>query len=227
MAGAHKHGPAFDPARLKQRLAEDASALRIGLADAQLGALVEYVGLMQRWNATYNLTAIRYPEQMLSHHVVDSLAVLPEFAQRLQGEASIVDVGSGGGLPGVVLAVANPDWRVRCIDAVEKKTAFVRQVAAVLKLPNLQATHARVETIEPLQADLVTSRAFASLHDFVSLSARHVKPHGVMAAMKGVTPEDEIVALHDAGLGRVEGVTPLQVPRLDAHRCIVWIHPTP
>ncbi|WP_345249853.1 16S rRNA (guanine(527)-N(7))-methyltransferase RsmG [Pigmentiphaga soli] len=198
--------------------------MRLPLADTQVDRLLNFLALMLRWNRTYNLTAIREPGQMLLHHIIDSLAVVPELAQRLAGQpASLLDVGSGGGLPGVVLAVARPEWRVVCVDAVEKKAAFVRHVAGVLKLPNLEAVHGRVEALAPAESDVVISRAFASLPDFAALAGRHVRPDGVLAAMKGQTPDDEIAALKDQGLWQVEGVTPLNVPRLSARRCLVWM----
>src|SRR5690606_18650826 len=129
---------------------------------------------------TYNLTALRDPEQMLIQHVFDSLAVLPHVIDILYKNtvenALIVDVGSGAGLPGVIMAIMQPGWSVHCIDAVEKKMAFVRQMSGALHLPNLQAVHQRVETIAPYQADVVVSRAFASLSDFASLAGRHVAP---------------------------------------------------
>jgi 16S rRNA (guanine527-N7)-methyltransferase len=149
---------------------------------------------------------------------------VPELAHRMAGrKASILDVGSGGGLPGVVLAIVRPEWHVTCVDAVEKKTSFVRHVSGVLKLPNLQAVHSRVEAMEPLDSDVVISRAFASLQDYAALAGRHVKPGGILAAMKGHPPEEEIITLEDQGEWDVEGVTTLYVPRLSARRCLVWM----
>nr|WP_246012880.1 16S rRNA (guanine(527)-N(7))-methyltransferase RsmG [Pigmentiphaga humi] len=198
--------------------------MRLPLDHRRIDLLLNYLAQMLRWNRTYNLTAIRDPDQMLLHHITDSLAVVPELAQRLAGKsASLLDVGSGGGLPGVVLAICYPEWQVRCVDAVEKKTAFVTHVAGMLRLPNLSAVHGRVEELEPLQCDIVISRAFASLHDFAALAGRHVREGGWLAAMKGHPPEDEMQSLKDQGIWRVEGVTTLYVPRLSARRCLVWM----
>lgn len=223
MSGSPRRSAAPDQAALSAQLEQDAAALGLGLSAKQIELLIGYLALMARWNATYNLTAIRDPAQMLIHHIVDSLAIVPEFACHLQGsDARIMDVGSGGGLPGVVLAIVQPRWHVLCVDAVEKKTAFVRQVAGTLQLDNLKASHARVETLPAHDADIVTSRAFASLADFTSLAGFHVKPSGRMAAMKGQAPDAEITALPDDAW-QVEGITPITVPRLDAQRCLVWL----
>lgn len=223
MSGIQRRAGALDQEALGTQLTRDAAALGMGLSPQQIESLIGYLALMVRWNATYNLTAIRDPAQMLVHHIIDSLAIVPEFARHLQGkDARIMDVGSGGGLPGVVLAIVQPRWNVLCVDAVEKKTAFVRQVAGTLQLGNLAAAHARVETLPPHEADIVTSRAFASLADFTSLAGRHVKPSGRLAAMKGQAPDAEIAALTDESW-LVEGITPIAVPRLDAQRCLVWL----
>jgi len=217
----------FNGAVFAAQLESDAAKLRLPLRHAQIDALLNYMALMIRWNATYNLTAIRDPQQMLLHHIVDSLTVVPEFAQRLQGgPASFLDVGSGGGLPGVVLAIVQPEWKVCCVDAVEKKVAFVRQVASVLKLPNLTAVHSRVEAMPLANADIVVSRAFASLQDYAALAGRHVRPGGLLTAMKGHQPDDEMAAIRDQKQWVVEGVTNLFVPRLSAQRCIVWMKRT-
>jgi 16S rRNA (guanine527-N7)-methyltransferase len=182
---------------------------------------------LQRWNKTYNLTALRDPEQMLVQHLFDSLAALPPLANILYKntvfDAKIVDVGSGAGLPGVVLAALKPAWHVSCVDAVEKKTAFVRQMSGVLALPNLKAVHARVETLAPLDADVVVSRAFASLADFATLAGAHVGARGHLVAMKGREPTEEIETLHQQTPWRVDHIQPLVVPELNAQRCLVWM----
>ncbi|AKP92747.1 16S rRNA (guanine(527)-N(7))-methyltransferase RsmG [Achromobacter ruhlandii] len=201
---------------------------QLGLqADAAASAkLLDYLAQMQRWNRTYNLTAIRDPRQMLVQHLFDSLAAVGPFSQALGAPgtpAKIYDVGSGGGLPGVVLAVMRPEWSVTCIDAVEKKTAFVRQMTGTLALPNLQARHARIETLEPAGCNIVTSRAFASLEDFAMLAGRHVGNDGTLVAMKGKVPDDEIQALHARGEWQVDHIQPLQVPELQAERCLIWM----
>jgi 16S rRNA (guanine527-N7)-methyltransferase len=226
----------IDRPGLSQRLVHDAGSIGLDLGAAQIDALVEYLAQMLRWNRTYNLTAIRDPEAMRVQHLVDSLAVIPALAKRIQDDsgnsvnavgpgqtASIMDVGSGGGLPGVVLAIAQPGWQIRCVDAVEKKTAFVRQMAGVLRLPNLSASHARVETLEPAQCDVVISRAFASIDDFAALAGRHVRVGGTLAAMKGRQPDEEIAAVLASGNWRLDAVQPLQVPGLDAQRCIAFL----
>lgn len=218
-------GVPFNGAVFADQLAADCAALRLPLNNGQIDQLLNYLANMLRWNRTYNLTAIREPEQMLLHHITDSLAVVPELAQHLVGKpARIMDVGSGGGLPGVVLAIARPEWQVCCVDAVEKKTAFVRHIASVLNLKNLTSSHSRVETLPPADMDVVISRAFASLQDFAALAGRHVRQGGLLLAMKGHPPVEEMTTLKDEGTWRVDGVTGLNVPRLSARRCLVWMH---
>ena len=222
----------FDRREFFDRLANDASQIGVTLDSAQIDKLIEYLAQMLRWNRTYNLTAIREPEAMRVQHLVDSLAVVPLLAQRIaldgdavgaQQAARIMDVGSGGGLPGVVLAIAQPGWQVCCVDAVEKKTAFVRQMAGVLQLPNLSAQHTRVERLPPAQCDIVVSRAFASVADFAALAGRHVRPDGTLAAMKGREPSQELSQLHAAGEWRLDVIHTLQVPGLDAQRCMAFL----
>ncbi|KNE27102.1 16S rRNA (guanine(527)-N(7))-methyltransferase RsmG [Achromobacter spanius] len=188
--------------------------------------LLNYLAQMQRWNRTYNLTAIRDPQQMLIQHLFDSLSAVAPFNEALGAastSAKIFDVGSGGGLPGVVLAIMQPAWAVTCIDAVEKKTAFVRQMSGALSLPNLHARHARIETLDPAECNIVTSRAFASLDDFAQLAGRHVRNDGTLVAMKGKVPEEEIQALHARGEWQVDHIQPLCVPELQAERCLIWM----
>jgi 16S rRNA (guanine527-N7)-methyltransferase len=194
--------------------------------------LVEYLALIDRWNRVYNLTAVRNPADMLVQHLLDSLAVVIPLRRHLHARgvgpdvdgasARILDVGSGGGLPGVVLSVVERQWDVTCVDAVAKKASFIRQVAAELGLPNLHAQHARVEDLlAPPGFDIVTSRAFASLADFVSLTGHLLSATGVWMAMKGKVPEDEVADL-PAGI-EVFHVEPLEVPGLEAQRCLVWM----
>jgi len=200
-------------------------ALNLNLGDAQRAHLLEFLSQMQRWNKTYNLTALRDPEQMLIQHVFDSLSVVTPFARALDTVANplIVDVGSGGGLPGIALAIARPDWEICCIDAVEKKIAFIRQMAAVLCLSNLRACHGRVEALEAMSANLVVSRAFASLSDFVAMAGHHAKNGASLAAMKGREPLAEIQTMHAEHQWQVREVQNLHVPELSAQRCLVWI----
>lgn len=209
-----------------ERLRRAAGQLELQLDDQQFAALLSYLDQLQRWNRTYNLTALRDPDEMLVQHVFDSLSVVRPLQDRLghSGKATrVLDVGSGGGLPGVVLAIANPQWNVCCIDAVEKKTAFVRQMVGALNLPNLSARHGRVESLAPMEADAVISRAFASLLDFSNLAGRHVGQEGWLVAMKGREPLEEIESLHNAAAWHVVQIQTLSVPELDAQRCLLWI----
>jgi 16S rRNA (guanine527-N7)-methyltransferase len=207
-----------------RRLTEACRALELPITDAQQDKLLRYVEQMQRWNRTYNLTAVRDAGQMLVQHVFDSLAVVRPIESAIgAGPLKIMDVGSGGGLPGVVLAILHEQWQVQCVDAVDKKMSFVRQMSGALSLPNLQATHARVETLPLANCDVVVSRAFASLSDFANLAGLHVREEGTLLAMKGRNPEDEIATLHAQGVWQVHRIETLQVPELDAQRCLVWM----
>ena len=202
-------------------------ALSLAATPSQHTALLEYLSQLLRWNKTYNLTAIRNPDQALVHHIFDSLTLVPAISRVVKVESSnapmIVDVGSGGGLPGVILAIMLPEIRVTCIDAVEKKTMFIRQMAGVLGLQNLTAQHARIEMLEPLQSMIVTSRAFASLEDFARLAGPHVLEGGYLLAMKGRTPHEEIEVLQTLTEWSAQAVQPLIVPELDSQRCLVWM----
>ncbi len=218
MAAANDH---------KQRLAAAAQALDIDLDGGKADALLAYVAQLERWNRTYNLTAVRDVDQMMVQHLFDSLAVATPLASILDKNTvyapRVMDVGSGAGLPGAVLAILYPQWQVHCVDAVEKKTAFIRQIASVLRLPNLHAVHARVEALEPLAADIVISRAFASLADFATLAGPHVAAGGHLAAMKGREPQDEIDTLEQQTDWRASRIQTLLVPELNAQRCLVWL----
>jgi len=208
-------------------------AVGVAPSPEQLAQLARYMGLLSHWNATYNLTALRSAPDMLSHHLADCLTVLRPLMAHMdavstgaagQGTAGLrlLDVGSGGGLPGVVLAICCPALHVSCVDTVGKKAAFIRQVAAELRLPRLRGEHARVEAL-PGRYDLITSRAFASLADFVGLTRAQLAPGGVWMAMKGKMPDDELAALPaDIDVFHVEH---LQVPGLDAERCLIWMRP--
>ncbi len=213
----------------REQLQTASAALGLGLNASALDGLIAYLQLLRRWNKVYNLTALRDPQEMLTHHLVDCLAVLPALRQHAVNAGldglRMLDVGSGGGLPGVVLALAQPAWRVSCVDTVSKKASFIRQVAAELRLPNLTGLHARVEALAPQagQFDVITSRAFASLVDFTTLSAQVLAPGGVWLAMKGKLPSDEQAQL-PAGV-QVFHVEQLQVPGVDAQRCLVWMRP--
>ena len=206
----------------KTSLRQASDALALDLPDAALDKLLAYLDMLLRWNRVYNLTALRQPGQVLSHHLLDCLAVLPPLRRWADGRRlNILDVGSGGGLPGVVLAVAQPDWRLDCVDSVAKKAGFIRQVAAELALPNLHSHHARVEAMAPDDHDLVISRAFASLADFSRLTAHMLPASGVWLAMKGQPSTAELAELPpDLAVFHVEQLT---VPTLDAQRCLVWM----
>jgi 16S rRNA (guanine527-N7)-methyltransferase len=213
---------------LRQQLQTGSDALALGLTDAQVTLLMDFLALLQKWNKVYNLTAVRDPQEMMTHHLLDSLAAvvpLRRHAAVLAGEGRgavrLLDVGSGGGLPGVVFAICCPEVDVSCVDTVGKKAAFIQQAAVALKLRNLHGVHARVETLTT-PFDIISCRAFASLPDFVTWSrAALVAPQGVWLAMKGKHPEDEIAALPaDVSVFHVEQLT---VPGLDAERCIIWM----
>ena len=209
---------------LRGNLEHGVHALGLTLAAIQIEALLSYLALIQKWNQVYNLSAVRDPQAMLAQHLLDSLAVLSPLRKQAPLAKRLLDVGAGAGLPGVVLAIALPELDVSCLDAVAKKSAFVRQVAGALNLPNLHALHGRVDMLRPVAGqgwDLICSRAFASLADFVAGSQKALAPGGVWMAMKGKPPQDEIAALPaDVEVFHVEQI---QVPQLDAQRCLVWM----
>ena len=202
--------------------------LGLGLSAEQQAQLLAYMDLIAKWTKVYNLTAVRDANEMLTHHLLDSLAVVAPLRRELaklvlpegQTQISLLDVGAGAGLPGIVIAITNPEISVTCVDTVAKKAAFIQQVAATLKLPNLKGLHARVETLtQPY--DVVCSRAFASLVDFTTWSRSALARHGVWMAMKGKHPDQELVVLPENV--KVFHVEQLQVPGLDAERCIIWM----
>jgi 16S rRNA (guanine527-N7)-methyltransferase len=223
-ASRMKTHSAFDRHGLDERLRSGAAELGLELSDEQAGRLLDYVALLAKWNAVYNLTAIRDPRQMLIQHVLDSLSIVPHLAARVG--TSILDVGSGGGLPGLVLAIVLPDRAVTLNDIVQKKAAFQAQAKTELKLTNVSVVTGRVETLRPgvevaEKFDAIVSRAFAELADFVTLSRHLVSERGVLWAMKGVRPDAEIarlpVGVHAASVVR------LKVPLLDAERHLVEV----
>ena len=211
---------------LGDQLRAGCQALGLVLDEARQAKLLDFMGLLQKWNKVYNLTAVRNPEEMLTHHLLDSLAAVAPLRRHLaqQGGAGrrLLDVGSGGGLPGVVFAICCPDLDVSCVDTVAKKAAFIQQAAAALQLSNLHGLHARVENLDG-PFDVVSCRAFAALADFTAWSRQALAPHGVWLAMKGRHPQDEIDAL--PGDVQVFHVEQLTVPGLQAERCIVWLRP--
>ena len=203
------------------QLAELLGQLGVGASAFQIDQLLDYRDLLARWNRVYNLTALRDPQQMLVLHLADCLAVLPALTQL--GPRRLLDVGTGGGLPGLVIAILLPQVQVVLNDAVQKKCAFLRQVAATLKLSNVEVVHGRVETLDLPLFDCITSRAFSELALLIRLTAHLLAPGGCWAAMKGVEPNAELAALPP---GLQAEVMPLHVPGLDASRCLVWIRRT-
>lgn len=208
-------------AGMEAGLRSGAQALGLDLGDDQVRQLMDYLALISKWTRVYNLTAVRDPAEMLSHHILDSLAVIGPLRRQTGSQPiRLLDVGSGAGLPGVVIAICCPEIAVECVDTVAKKAAFIQQVAAALKLPNLRGVHARVENLTG-PYDVIASRAFASLADFVTWSQGALAEEGVWLAMKGKHPADEIAALPPTA--QVFHVEQLKVPGLDAERCIVWL----
>lgn len=216
---------------LEKELRQGLLDLDLPLADAQVASLLDYLDLIEKWTRVYNLTAVRDPAEMLTHHLLDSLAAIAPLRRQLAvlatagsilpaQPARLLDVGSGAGLPGVVIAVCCPEVRVDCVDTVAKKAAFIQQAALSLKLPNLRGLHARVENLTD-RYQIVSSRAFASLLDFTTWSCGTLAEQGIWLAMKGKHPADEIAAL-PTGVS-VFHVEQLVVPGLDAERCIVWL----
>ena len=209
----------------EQVLRDGLRSLQLELDDRQIAQLLTYVAMIGKWTKVYNLTAVRDPAEMMTHHLLDSLAAVPPLMRQLkqmglESRARLLDVGSGAGLPGVVIAICCPTVAVTCVDTVAKKAAFIKQAALELKLGNLAGLHQRVEQVtEPF--DVVCSRAFASLGDFTNWSFSALAPGGVWMAMKGKHPATEIDAL-DKGINMFH-VEQLTVPGLNAERCIVWM----
>ena len=197
--------------------------LQLELNDRQISQLLDYQLLIGKWTKVYNLTAVRDPAEMMTHHLLDSLAVIaPPLRHMKQG--ALLDVGSGAGLPGAVIAICCPAIAVTCVDTVAKKATFIKQVALELKLPNLAGLHSRVENIAQTY-DVICSRAFASLNDFTLWSRNALARDGAWMAMKGKHPTDELAAL--PATVDVFHVEQLQVPGLDAERCVVWMREKP
>jgi len=208
-------------APLRRGLAE----LGLALTAEQIAQLLDYLGLIQKWTKVYNLTAVRDPAEMLTHHLLDSLAVIKPLQHQFTSATSafkLLDVGSGAGLPGVVIAICCPEITVHCVDTVAKKAAFVQQVAVSLKLSNLRGVHARVENLTD-KYQVISSRAFASLVDFTAWSSQALAEQGIWMAMKGKHPAEEMAALPSSV--EVFHVEQLDVPGLGAERCIVWMRP--
>ena len=216
---------------MEATLRSGAQALALDLSDAQITQLLDFMALLQKWNKVYNLTAVRDPAEMLTHHLLDSLAAVGPLRRHLAQAAQagapaqrLLDVGSGGGLPAVVFAICLPQLDVSCVDTVGKKVAFIQQVAAHLRLRNLRGIQSRVENLTQ-QYDVVSCRAFAALQDFTAWSQQTLKTSGIWLAMKAKHPEDELAQLPASV--QVLRIEALQVPGLDAERCIVWMQHAP
>ncbi|MEY3200486.1 MAG: hypothetical protein RIR70_36 [Pseudomonadota bacterium] len=198
-------------------LEQGIAALGIAVTQPQKEALLHYLSLLAKWNRVYNLTAVREASQMVSHHLLDSLAVLPHLPCK-----RLLDVGSGGGLPGIVLAIMRQDLQVVSVEAVDKKCSFQTQVKIALGLKNFTVKHARVENLGDDQGyDGIISRAFSDLAQFASLTQALVATKGYLYAMKGVYPLDEIARLPEGFA--VDRVIKLEVPGLGAERHLVII----
>lgn len=204
------------------------SKLGITVAYDAISSLVTFAIMMHKWNKTYNLTAIKTVKAILTQHILDSLSIIASldkyFANRRVEQPIIVDVGSGGGLPGVVLAIVRPNYKVICVDAVEKKISFIRASASQLKIKNLIAVHARIETLDAMQADVVISRAFASLSNFFEMTKHHIRTRGALIAMKSKRVNEELSEMKPSSLGRFKSkIETLTVFGLDVSRCLVWL----
>jgi 16S rRNA (guanine527-N7)-methyltransferase len=208
----------FDRAALAQVLGDGITEMKLAVSPAQQEKLLDYLALMFKWNSVYNLTSLRDPMQMVTHHLLDSLAAVPAFA----GAQNVLDVGAGGGLPGIVLAISRPDMKVAMIDTVHKKTAFLKQVKAELELANVTVYTMKVQDLEVSDKfDVITSRAFADLSDFLEWSGHLLAEGGKFIALKGVAPPEEQERV--PAEWNVSGLQPLQVPRLGAERHLVFV----
>ncbi len=208
----------FERAVLAQVLKQGAEALQLELDQAQQDQLLDYLALLHKWNNVYNLTSVRDPMQMMTLHLLDSLAAVPAFA----GATNVLDVGAGGGLPGIVLAIARPDMKVSMIDTVHKKTAFLTQVKVELGLANVTVYTKKVQDLQVKQPfDVITSRAFADLSDFIEWSQHLLAEDGRFIALKGTAPQDERERL--PGDWKVQDLQPLRVPGLEAERHLVFV----
>ena len=211
----------FDQEALAKVLREGVAEMQLDVTPEQQTRLMAYLHLMHKWNAVYNLTSLRDPMQMVTHHLLDSLAAVPAF----KDASNVLDVGAGGGLPGIVLAITRPDMKVAMIDTVHKKTAFLTQVKAELALSNVTVHTMKVQDLQVSDKfDVITSRAFADLSDFVNWSGHLLQEGGKFIALKGVAPSEERERLPQEW--KVSGLQPLQVPKLGAERHLVFIQRT-
>ncbi len=209
---------------LDLQLRSGLQALSLELSTDQQKKLLDFLALLLKWNKVYNLTSIRQADDMLTHHVMDCLAAVAAVMHEAPDAKTLLDVGSGGGLPSVVFAIVCPHLQVTAVDAVAKKSAFIETVAHTLKLSNLKGIHSRVELLEET-FDLVVSRAFASLKDFTAWSDKALRTGGSWAAMKGKIPEEEMAEL-PASI-QIQGIQTLNVPDLEAQRCLIWLKRSP
>ena len=208
----------FDRAALAQVLADGIKDMHLDVSAAQQHKLLDYLALMNKWNSVYNLTSLRDPMQMVTHHLLDSLAAVPAFMDA----RNVLDVGAGGGLPGVVLAICRPDMKLSMIDTVHKKTAFLKQVKAELELANVTVHTMKVQDLEVSDKfDVITSRAFADLSDFLNWSGHLLAEGGKFIALKGTAPAEEQERI--PAEWRISGLQPLQVPRLGAERHLIFV----
>ena len=208
----------YDPAALATVLADGIKEMNLDVPADQQEKLMGYLALMNKWNSVYNLTSLRDPMQMVTHHLLDSLAAVPAFA----GAQNVLDVGAGGGLPGIVLAITRPDMKVSMIDTVHKKTAFLKQVKAELELSNVTVHTMKVQDLEVSEKfDVITSRAFADLSDFLDWSGHLLADGGKFIALKGTAPAEEQERIPPEW--KITDLQPLQVPKLGAERHLVFV----
>ena len=208
----------FDRAALAQVLGDGIQEMKLEVSPAQQEQLLDYLALMNKWNSVYNLTSLRDPMQMVTHHLLDSLAAVPAFLEA----RNVLDVGAGGGLPGIVLAICRPDMNVSMIDTVHKKTAFLKQVKAELELAKVTVHTMKVQDLAVSDKfDVITSRAFADLSDFLEWSGHLLQEGGKFIALKGTAPAEEQERV--PAEWKISGLQPLQVPRLGAERHLIFV----
>lgn len=221
-----EHWPECVKGPLKKEVCKGLDALDLRPNAHQVTLLCRYLEELAQWNRVYNLTAIQDMDEMLVQHLFDCLAIMPALKREFKGQAlRVLDVGTGGGLPAVIIALLEPAWHVLAVDSVNKKTAFVQQMAVKLEAPNLRVVHARVESLveQATRYDLIVSRAFSSLQNFTELTQSLLVDKGCWCAMKGKLPQEEIQAVKNKV--DVFHVEQLQVPQMSAQRCLVWMRP--
>jgi len=211
-----------DTSGLRNMLADGVQELDLHLTDAQIDKMIAYLLLLSKWNSVYNLTAIRDPKEMVKQHLLDSLSAAPAFV----GAKNVLDVGAGGGLPGMMLAITYPEIKISMIDTVSKKTAFLSQAKTELGLSNVTVHTGRVEALQVIEKfDVITSRAFSELCNFINWSGHLLADGGQFIAMKGVAPAQEIERLPEGW--QVTGMQALSVPGLQAERHLVFVKKSP